>query len=120
MTESTKVNLPEIKSILEYIEVNPEQWEQGSWAKRESRTSSCGTTFCVAGHAANRAGAEIIYADDGWANSCVTADGTTRTIEFYAQELLGLDAEQAEQLFSGANSLERMWRLVAQWEEKED
>lgn len=81
--------------------------------------TSCGTSFCVAGWAVQLAGAEIAWEPemvatiDGrkvvaalGASTCITADGTSRSVREYARELLELDDVQAYHMFKGGNSLQ--------------
>lgn len=123
--EPKKANLPEIRGILEYIEANPEEWNQACWARRTDDlqvTSSlqiatnCGTAYCVAGHAIHRAGADAKFDGDGFATRCIDMDGNERHIETYATEILGLDGFQSDCLFNPTNTLEEMWDMVHEWE----
>lgn len=87
-------------------------WSQGNWR--------CSTGMCFAGWASALTGAEFAYdaknqqqvnTADGYANArevVRTADGTLRTIEAYAREVLALPSRQSHALFDGDNTLEHI------------
>lgn len=108
--------LPLLDAILDHVAANPETWKQGAWAER----TACGTTLCVAGHAASAAGWDLLF-ENGWDGSSGYArtcrrDGVTLAIRDAAEELLGLtDLELGNDdgevwsahdvLFEGSNTL---------------
>lgn len=109
----------------------------------DGRSNMCGTTACAAGHVVLKAGARFAlyerdeegdnkYDDDGnlvltpvtaitddmvdkWDTSDVIRPDTGERISVsdYARELLRLDAQQAADLFSGANSYDAMMRHLS-------
>ena len=63
----------------------------------------CGTAFCFAGHTILEAGdTMLVDTEEDMATYCRTPDGRVLTIDDRAQELLGLDADQALTLFGGS------------------
>lgn len=71
------------------------------WFALEPEQNICGTSFCFAGHAVRAAGKRILF--DGLNDDAfyvLSEHGERRTIEHYAAELLGLDVDQADALFS--------------------
>ncbi len=87
-----RVNIKLLDEVLDHIIEHPDQWDQRYWAE-ENPDSSCGTTFCFAGHAAylsnlvtiDQAGIPMLNADEGW-----FATG---------RDLLGLTDDEAFDLF---------------------
>lgn len=62
---------------------------------------TCGTTFCFAGHTVLEAGdTMLVSVGSRQAQLCRTQDGEVRHIFHRAKELLGLEEEQASELFS--------------------
>lgn len=86
-----------------------------------SDNPQCGTAMCFAGHTAILAGGKPVFStaygiDPGEELSfgtVRTADGGDRHVSTYAAELLGLDTVDADELFSGDNTLEDLEKLVA-------
>lgn len=106
------VNVPLLRKVLEHITEHPNEHDQTEWA---TRVEDCGTTMCVAGHAVAMTGYEIIWpAHSGTAATC-ERDGDLwgRSIEGAAMEELGLSSDQADQLFSGVNTLEGLWHIAS-------
>lgn len=103
--------------LRDYLWAHPEEHNQTSWARK----SSCGTTRCLAGTAAFLAGKEIdwsrgaVLAGTGITVTARTTDGLW--IEEVAQEWLGLDPEEANELFFRMDeygSLEELGNLIDQ------
>lgn len=108
------------------------EWEQAYWA-REVRNGVCKTSCCLAGAAVSESGYVLVIErehnananwsdpNDIWADYCAPAipDGTDKDgkpkytynpdqmvrIERTAQEVLGIDLQEAEALFEGDNNL---------------
>jgi len=90
-------------TVIGVIETHPETHNQHDWGYE----TACGTTMCVAGHAAVLSGAKLNYFDFGnerKAYECTLPDGTITGIDRYAQEMLGLTDEQADNLFYNMNN----------------
>lgn len=49
-----------LKSALDHITAHPEEWDQEKWAEK----TACGTSCCLAGHAAIQAGYELDWTDE--------------------------------------------------------
>lgn len=95
-----RVNVERLRAELEFITANPKQWDQAVWAEK----SDCGTCCCIAGWAVLHEGIELSFRR-GY--SGLTADG--RLIDEVAMEILGLDDDDADWLFSGGNTLYDLW-----------
>lgn len=109
-------------------EVRPEAWEMvPAYAIDEENNSvivdagllkenACSTSFCFAGHTVLLAGDKILIdRDSGDAFKCVDKDGEVHNIEVRARNLLGLDRQQSDTLFSGEagdKDLEKYKRLI--------
>ncbi len=77
------LNEPAIRSVVQWIESHPEQWDQRFFA------SGTGT-MCIAGIACHLAGYNL---------NEVMVDSGTMSVYYLAQSLLGLSDDQADQLF---------------------
>lgn len=113
--DAPTINVPLLRKTLEHIEAHPEEWDQGDWRLRVEREGFCGTAYCFAGTAANLHGAEWrIPAPADWQDDdmrIVTPEGGMH-VEYYAQEILGLNFNQADMLFDGGNDLADLRRIV--------
>ena len=97
--------------VFVHIQAHPETWEQGAWAHK----SDCGTTHCFAGHAVALAYPHAVFhlaTDDDdvpgeeYAWNVTPLDGQQpRLIRDVAQELLGLNEGEADELFSATHGL---------------
>lgn len=129
-------DLPLLRKIFEYIEAHPEEWDQGSWGKafdlpplrrlRDERgrftggferlkaeeIAHCGTSFCVAGHATNLAGANLVkdgshlYTEGLRVYAKCEYQGRTYYISELARHLLGLTEYEADNLFAAGNDFD--------------
>lgn len=85
-------------------------------AKHDQRTyfarTSCGTTRCLAGFIAERAG-WVLWLDGDIA--CATRDGVTLHIAAAARDAAGLTYSQADFLFNASN-MDSLKQLQARWE----
>lgn len=95
-------NLPLLRKILSHIDAHPDEWYQKFWARRAVAESSCGTAFCIAGHAVVMAGGLPRWTGDQ-ASNVTMPDGTSASINAAAAHLLGLKMEDADQLFHPSN-----------------
>lgn len=102
------VNKDLLRRTMTYIEEHPKEWDQDTWAAK----TVCGTAFCFAGHAVRLAGHKIVFlpGDD---TATHIADG--RMIEDAAIEELGLRKYQADELFSGGNTLDELRSFVTEY-----
>lgn len=108
-----RINVELLDRIEQQITEHPETWDQGMWfvlPTANMRTSvidpPCGTTLCIAGWAVTLSGYKLATAagvrEGGW---CVSPGGQREAIDVIARALLGLDFEQAVELFySGAET----------------
>ena len=99
-------NIPALRKTMEFIEANPDGWDQDTWASKGTLNgSACGSTMCFAGTTVFLAGAKIQYVAHPdhpnylQAEHCVTPEGSMVAIEDYATELLGLTDAQADDIF---------------------
>lgn len=114
------VNVPLLEKVMAHIEAHPEEWNQDMWvtlpgsesailAKLEGRTY-CGTAYCFAGHVVHMAGYDFHDPEKG--GHFVTVDGGARLTSEVAACELGLDPEDATDLFWASNTLEDLQRHV--------
>lgn len=115
-------DFPLLWKVYDHIVAHPEEWDQGVWAV-QSKTLSCGTAFCFAGHAVmmSHPTAVPIWAtgrdtDFSGADS-VEIDGTMQTIPEAAKQALGLTSSERALLFNGSNDLETIHGLISEWEQ---
>lgn len=130
--KAEEINFKLLDEILEFIKVHPTVWKQAAWfahvdkktgstrfyVKEEEVTdaNSCGTSFCFAGHVAIASGfpAPPKSNNIAWARLVVTEEGSwTEDVSEFAQNVLGLDYDQADALFDGANDLGNLEWIVA-------
>lgn len=92
------------------IELDPQSWNQKAWAIR----SQCGTAYCFAGWTCVLAGREIDWDNELWAVrrlgdgalvATTLAEHDEPAIHEAAAELLGLNDDQADDLFGMDNDL---------------
>jgi hypothetical protein len=113
------INFPLLWKVYDHIVAHPDEWMQRQWAVKTT-TSSCGTAFCVAGHAAVMTGHTIAWDDDLVLTAYVVAPGTLPdlTIENVAKRELGLTSDEADVLFRATNTLEDIHDILMAWEER--
>ncbi|SRR5258706_6064137 len=105
-----------VEETLDWIENNPERWDQGAYVKN-TRThnnswntpkdiqvpivDNCGTTLCFGGAALMlRDRLKFIYgAGDTWYVDSVDADGNHSNIHVAAREVLQLTEDEARNIF---------------------
>lgn len=89
------------QKILDQITAHPESWEQASWGRWIG--SDCGTIACVAGWAVHFTGwksnREIPQAH------VVSKGDRVTSVQYAAQDELGLTDRQSEYLFGGGRDL---------------
>jgi hypothetical protein len=105
-------NIELLKKTREHILKYPETHDQGSW--------HCGTTMCIAGHAAILAGAEL-KKDARWADEIVMyVDGERVSAENFAMDQLRMTSADAGYLFycmDNQRALERLDQVITLWEQ---
>lgn len=92
-------------------------WHRSVSPFTDGMMTSCGTTFCFAGHTVLEAGdTMLVSTHDNQARLCRTPEGQVRHIMYRAAELLGLRNEvQASVLFSsGIEDIEDLKRAITQ------
>lgn len=102
------------QKVLDAIEAKPAAHDQWLFVANNPYDPECGTTMCIAGHAAIESGK---YRLGGPMNrSFIDVEtGESADIERIAMELLGLTREQAGDLFytmSNAEALEKLRDLI--------
>lgn len=119
MTTPNKVLL---QQTLAYIKRYPATWYQGDW----SVVTDCGTAHCFAGWAVKLGGTapdeddEVLRESLPDSNEINTHFDDEEASPGYvhvsvaARHLLGLTPEQADDLFSGANAIVDLERIVAE------
>lgn len=123
-----------LDNALHHIRTHPEEWDQTLWIGTPTKHDHCGTTACIAGRVAIQ---------NGWTpdttNSSVTDDRNghlratythvtkephqTGAVIDIAQDILWLDNNQAETLFSPDNTIHDLHtirnEIVKHWEQTE-
>lgn len=123
----TQAQLDELDAIIATLKEHPERHRQDTYVQYEGKNPpvltpvlDCGSAFCIAGAAVARAGIGVTWfrsvIDGVWyANQTTLQDetGWSLSISRVAAELLGLDWSTADELFSGANTMEDIERIRA-------
>lgn len=114
--DESEINEPLLQKVMDHVTAHPEEFDMAEWATQKP---DCGTTLCIAGHAAVMAGHDLSWS--WWQRSpgsppVLTAARTTggHLIKRVAQEALGLTDEQAYRLFLDMvdRPLDRIWDHV--------
>lgn len=114
------INVPLMRKTLDYIEHNPEDWDQDMWGARYERgvwsrqhsMTPCATACCFAGNAVLLAGGDFVEVY----RHAVEVDGVHyENAADAAYKLLGLTWKQADALFDECNSLDDLRRLVGEY-----
>ena len=131
---SASVDIERLLKEVTYITVFPERWNQGDWvvANEEVKWDTsrepepCGTMGCLAGNAVINAGGRLKWEKGMWYDYSTNDykeywkteyvflpanEEYPEHIETAARDLLGLNSEQADALFSGDNTLDDMWEI---------
>ena len=104
MTTEPIPNLPLLRKALAHIDAHPDEWAQSSWATRTA-ASSCGTAFCLAGHAVAMSGGDLHWDElSGLASDVTMPGGSPMSIQDAARDALGLTGIEAHYLFAIKNS----------------
>lgn len=86
--------------------LNSENWDQRSWMTMHSKSTACGTTYCLAGFAAVEfAGLEPVldaYAEP-FIDDVYVEDGDMKSISAVARDYLGLTSDESIDLFDSSN-----------------
>lgn len=106
-------NIEKLKALHERLVTTPEGWDQEFWAQQKD----CGTSYCMAGWACVLDGQKIDWglgnsdADsvDGYAESSYLTTG--ERVDEKGREILGLNYEQADDLFYCTNNASALMRL---------
>jgi hypothetical protein len=100
-------SLPELSSVFPQL-AEGDYWEQGTWFTilENEREETCGTAACVAGWAT------ILNGDTIELEFGVIPRVNGALVSLHAQNILGLTSDQADMLFWGDNSKERLRTLV--------
>lgn len=119
MTMTTE-QVARLRATLEFVTSHPERWAQSVWYRLPTAAQvdaepgvdwTCGTSACLAGWTALRAG--FVPVDD--AANVLVRDPTTGLellVEDAAADLLGLSRYQAEVLFAAGNNLRDLWEFA--------
>jgi hypothetical protein len=123
------MNIPLLRKAVEWVEeqdalaTSKRKWYQGSWAQKRIDAAQenvndpfCHTAVCVAGKIALDAGWVPVWDDQNEAMfyaDRATKNGVTLPIEHIAARELGLDVEDANDLFDGNNQAADI-RMIAE------
>lgn len=126
MSELPIVNVELMKRVLAHIKADPENWHQGQWIDSRA-TNECKTAGCFAGWAAQLSGYQPVFKEGlvwneetlqydfgikQYTEYVTDAQGKEYEVASLAQQLLGLNALEAGELFGAANSLTRLTKLT--------
>ena len=119
------INVDLLRMTLQRIVEKPWTWEQDQWAikydecqaeRRAARynvpVKECGSAYCLAGQVAALMGRLKIVNDDHNRYGALYAMDDGSDIGMYAQDQLGLSAEQADDLFDADNTLYDLWHFA--------
>lgn len=111
-------NLPLLRKVLDHIDAHPDEWRQSVYGV-QTEESTCGTAFCIAGHAAVMAGAEPIWHGDGGMTGVTDPEGGgwVEVLDF-AVGALGLTYAEATYLFDGGNTRDEVQEYAARIAER--
>jgi hypothetical protein len=108
--DMTKV--PSLRKELEFITNHPDAWHQGHWLISTPH-SECGTMGCLAGNAVAHCDQFILLLKE---DGCLYPERkfTRESVSWQVAgaEALGLTHFEAKEMFSGTNSLLRLWQLA--------
>jgi hypothetical protein len=126
----TTIDVELLRKELEHVTAHPDEWDQSRWIVR----TSCGTTGCLAGGTALRAGYvpyevtdvigqltwvyvdhdDPVRNDDSWEDWIQVPDLRVLSVQTVARRLLGLTNIQAMDLFAPHNTLEDLWIIASE------
>lgn len=95
--------------------ITDENLNMAHWAASDAPKMTCNTTMCLAGHAVVAAGKALRWVLDEETGEWNASDTTDRhSVEDFAAEYLGLDEDQAEELFfeTPAETVEELWDAI--------
>jgi hypothetical protein len=108
-------NAKRLLDVLTFLEAHPDRHDQSVWLSRDT----CGTVACLAGWTCLRNGyVEVVMKDEALETVVVGiyADSDPEKVvvpaSAAARDLLELDDDEGDELFSGNNSLEDLWRIA--------
>lgn len=100
-------NIELLEKIYGIVLANRERWSQGSWFRHlYTEENECKTAFCFAGWTA------ASFGHRPPSNNCDTWMVGDMFVSSWAERELELTWEQAEVLFSSANSLEDIRKII--------
>ena len=103
------INAPLLQKALDHIEAHPDEHDQAHYA---SRTSGCGTAYCLAGHVAVIEGWTPIFRHGVTATMAFQRDHVNRLANDIASEALGLNTVDAGVLFAAGNTRNDLWTMA--------
>ena len=115
------IDVDRLRALLEHLTAHPEMHEQDEWAIHYQYTNgACKTAHCAAGWTvALDDHYSIIWhltsGGESFGTHASAPDGTSQTIRYAAQELLGFESWQASVFFGGSNSLHDLWSYANTW-----
>lgn len=127
----SEINVPLLRKTLDWaheewqkhLRGEISEWQQGTWMINTADLyehsekvyaafragQACGTACCIAGKVALDDGWHTTYAGLG---GRIYRDGESRSAFFVGAELLGLDEDQATELFSGSNTIYNLYAVA--------
>lgn len=115
----TRPNAELAYRVLDRIDADPASWNQAWWLIE----TGCGTTACFAGLTCVLSGDQPDFGDPdspvvpgrGWTfSSTVNTKASHATVSWRAEQLLGIDEEQADRLFLSSNTRADLGDIVEQ------
>lgn len=109
-----EINIDMMRRTFEYIEAHPEEHYQGNWVEKGE---DCGTTRCFAGTAAHLSPdyAIRLSVEDSYFTCHREEDGEEVEFSRAGAEILGLNDNQAEEMFFDAGTLDDLYALAKQY-----
>lgn len=120
--------------VIQLIAADPRVWNQAIWASATTDGTWCGTTGCIAGHAALATGyatfpprkvTELLTTNDAMDHEKIedtilsyssatvyNEDGASHSVRSVATERLGLTGDEAEWLFNGVREMKDILRFL--------
>ena len=109
-------DFPLLWKVYDHIVEHPEEWNQNGFCLTPEVHDVCGTTFCFAGHAVLMARPDVYVVKDDFKD----ATGQNVDPEREGQRVLGLDDDEADQIFYNFTRDPGDIRdIIAEWETEE-
>lgn len=110
-------NVPLLRKVWEYVKDEPDDYDQREWVKQQHLGTTCGTTYCFAGHALALSGhtLEARYSYGTYAPEYYLDGERVVDVNIAAEacKALGISYTMGDRLFWGSNTREDVRRIVS-------